>query len=195
MKIIDVRRLGKGLKPGDLPEPGLPEIAFAGRSNVGKSSLINHLVRRKKLAQTSSTPGRTRQIHFFVVNEQFILVDLPGYGYTKAPPEVNARWRQSMDKYFRERETLQGVIQLVDIRHPPTAMDKRVNEWLRSGDLLLGVAATKADKITRSRLQSHIMRHRRELEIGEEVPLIFYSTVSGDGRRQMLALIERAAGL
>ena len=191
MKIQTVVKLGRGLKPGHFPEPSLPEIAFAGRSNVGKSSMINHLVRRKKLAQTSSSPGRTRQIHFFQVNELFILVDLPGYGFTKAPPQVNIKWRRAIDEYIRERDTLKGVIQLVDIRHPPTKMDKRVSHWLQSGELLRGVVATKADKISKNKIHAHLKTLKDELDLTEEIPLFHYSIVKGDGRKQTLTIIQQ----
>ncbi|HPQ38869.1 MAG TPA: ribosome biogenesis GTP-binding protein YihA/YsxC [bacterium] len=168
--------------PAGYPDTGLPEVAFAGRSNVGKSSLINNLVNRKKLVKTSSVPGKTRTINFFRINEMMCLVDLPGYGYTRLPESVNLAWRKFMDRYFRTRAELKGVIQLIDLRHPPTAMDLRVNLWLRETGLLGGVIAVKADKLSRHRQQRSAAGIRKDLELDPECPLVVHSSQTGQGR-------------
>lgn len=140
------------VKPAHYPPPHQPEIAFAGRSNVGKSSLINVLVRRKRLVKTGSTPGRTQLINFFNINNQVIFVDLPGYGYAKVPEAVRRQWRPMIEAYLSGRDPLCGVILLLDIRRTPTGKDSELIEYLRHLHLAFQLVLTKCDKLKKSRL-------------------------------------------
>ena len=135
------------VKPSQYPEPNLKEIAFAGRSNVGKSSLLNLLTGRKSLARVSGNPGKTRTINFYIINDEFRIVDLPGYGYAKVSKSVSSDWGPMMEKYLSSRENLIKVIQLVDIRHAPSRQDVQMYEYLKYYGLDGIVAATKADKV------------------------------------------------
>ncbi|MCD4652838.1 ribosome biogenesis GTP-binding protein YihA/YsxC [bacterium] len=173
------------------PETGLPEVAFIGRSNVGKSSLINNLVRRKKLAKTSSVPGKTQTINFYAVNESMGLVDLPGYGFTKAPQKVSRQWRRFIDEYLGTRDTLLGVIQLIDIRHPPTLMDQRVCIWLCDIGLLASVCVVKADKLTRNHQNQSVDLIKKTLNLPSHIPLIPHSAHTGLGKEQVWMMLSR----
>ncbi len=166
------------------------EVALAGRSNVGKSSLLNKLVNRKGLARTSNTPGRTQSINYFLINNEFFLVDLPGYGYAKVPAEIRAKWGPMMESYLSQRSRLKGVIQLVDIRHPPSALDLQLNEWLRYYRLPFAVVATKCDKLSNNQLvkQGKLIRNALGLELNQ---LSFFSSVTGQGRENLLGLVEQ----
>ena len=137
-------------KPAHYPPPDLPEIAFAGRSNVGKSSLINVLVNRKNLVRTSNTPGRTQLINFFNVNGTFTLVDLPGYGFAKVPLAVKKEWGPMMETYLSRRENLRGVVLILDIRRTPTAEDRQMLDWLRSYGVQPILVVTKCDKVSKN---------------------------------------------
>lgn len=182
MKIKSAEFITSAVGPDGYPSPDLPEVAFIGRSNVGKSSLINNLVLRKKLARTSSTPGKTQTINFYRVNDKIHLVDLPGYGFTKAPEQVNRQWRQFIDIYFRNRNALLGVIQLIDCRHNPTDMDRRVFVWLMETGLIGGVCAVKSDKISKNRLHQSLRTIRDALMMPDTIPLIPHSSITGAGR-------------
>jgi len=185
MKIHCAEFVTSAVGPEGYPETELPEVAFIGRSNVGKSSLINNLVRRKKLAKTSSVPGKTQTINFYTINESIGLVDLPGYGFTKAPQKVSRQWRKFIDEYFRLRHTLLGVIQLIDIRHEPTAMDIRVCNWLQETGLLAAVCAVKADKLTRNHQNKAIKPIRKKLRLQNRLELIVHSSNTGIGREEL----------
>jgi GTP-binding protein len=148
MKLFsEAEYLSSSAAPADMPPPGPPEIAFAGRSNVGKSSAINALAGRKRLAFTSKTPGRTQMINFFQLGDQARLVDLPGYGYAKVPQALRAQWRTLVGSYITTRDTLAGVVLVMDARHPLTALDVQLVEFL--GDVRLLALLSKADKLTR----------------------------------------------
>ena len=174
------------VKPKQYP-PALPEVAFAGRSNVGKSSLINSLLRRNKLVRTSRTPGRTQTINFFVVNEVCRFVDLPGYGFARVPESVRKTWGPMVETYITGRESLRGVIQIMDLRHPPTPDDIQLWNWLRECDIPTIPILTKADKIARGRWATHL---KQAAQLLGEPPerFILYSSETGEGRD---ALIER----
>lgn len=173
------------------PDPTLPEIAFAGRSNVGKSSLLNTLVRRKAFARVSRTPGRTREINFFNVNNQFVLADLPGYGYAKISKERKADWKPLIEGYLRNTSVLAGVVLLLDIRRDPSEDDMAMLDFLADVELPTIVVLTKTDKLTRAgaieRVES--LRKRLSLEPDQTIP---FSSSSGDGRDE---LAEALAGL
>ncbi|NUO63541.1 MAG: YihA family ribosome biogenesis GTP-binding protein [Gemmatimonadaceae bacterium] len=192
--IRDIEYLGPMASPtGWRPEHPYPEIAFAGRSNVGKSSLINKLVRRKKLARVSNTPGRTREIHFFRVNQDFVLVDLPGYGYARISRERRAEWRPLIERFLERSPGIRGIVQLLDARHDPTADDQQMLGFLADLGLPTIVAATKIDKLSRAA----VPRRLRELaeQIGmDESQIIPFSAVTGDGRDDLAqAIVELIA--
>jgi GTP-binding protein len=158
---------------------GLPEIAFLGRSNVGKSSLINSLLLRKGLARTSNTPGRTQSINFFLINERFYFVDLPGYGYAKVPKTMRSDWGRMAEEYLSKRATLALSVQLVDSRHKPTELDVQLNEWLVFHEKAHIVAATKADKLSSNQLRKSLAVIESQLP---ESGVIAYSSQTGKGR-------------
>ena len=170
------------------PVAELPEIAFAGRSNVGKSSLINRLVRRKSLARVSNTPGRTREIHFFRVNDDFVLVDLPGYGYARISKERQSAWLPLIEGYLRTSRELRGIVQLLDVRHTPTADDLRMLDFLAQIGAPTIVAATKIDKLPRAQLHERLQALGEETGVDPE-QVIPFSAVTGEGRDDLAAAI------
>ena len=173
------------------PENALPEIAVAGKSNVGKSSLINSLCRRKALAKTSATPGKTRLINLFLLNEAFYLVDLPGYGFAKVDKQEKLRWGEMMEGYFRDTAQLRLTMHLVDIRHEPTRDAVQINASLRESGLPFLVIATKADKISRGARMKNLASICRALQV-QPWQVICYSSETGDGRDQLLEAVEKA---
>ena len=175
------------------PVPALPQIAVAGKSNVGKSSLINSLCRRKALARTSATPGKTRLINLFLLNDSFHLVDLPGYGFAKVDKQEKRRWGEMMDQYFRETGELRLTLHLVDIRHEPTQDDLQMNAFLRGMNLPFLVVATKADKISRGARMKCLAPICRALQV-QPWQVICYSSETGDGRDKLLEALESALG-
>lgn len=182
MKILHAEFLASAVTPDQYPRPPLPEVAFAGRSNVGKSSLINTLVHRKHLVKTSSTPGKTRAINFFVINQRFLLVDLPGYGYAKVPREVQASWRPMIETYLRQRPTLRAIVHLVDIRHVPTAQDQQLRVWLMRQRYTIITVATKADQVTQNQRAAHLHAIRQTLGLSDIEVLVPFSAHNQEGR-------------
>ena len=173
-----------------LPTDQLPEVAIVGRSNVGKSSLINRLANRKNLAKSSSTPGKTRTINFYCFNRSWYLVDLPGYGFAKVSRSEKARWGKMIEKYLSGRKTLRGVILLVDIRHSPSVDDRTMKDWLEHHQIPFMVVATKADKLSRSARQKNLAMIRRELQLPMEQPPLGFSAVSGEGLEELLQALQ-----
>ena len=171
-----------------LPENHLPEVAFAGKSNVGKSSLINALMNRKSLARTSGQPGKTQTINFYNINDQIYLVDLPGYGYARVSKAEQQRWGALMETYFA-MDLLTLGIQIVDIRHKPTRDDMTMAEWFRASGKPWIIIANKLDKIKKSQLEGNIAEIRQTLLLPEEVPVIPFSAEKGFGRDEVLDLI------
>ena len=190
MKILTTEFLVSAMSPEQYPRQPLPEVAFAGRSNVGKSSLINTLVHRKGLVKTSATPGKTRAINFFLINQRFLLVDLPGYGYAKVPLEVRASWQPMVETYLQQRDTLRAVVHIVDLRHAPTAQDQQLREWLQHQGVVMLVVATKADKIQPGRRTAHIRAVRHILAMPADEPLLLFSAQSHEGRLQLWQRLE-----
>lgn len=178
---LDSRFIGSFFAMEQLPNDRRPQVAIAGRSNVGKSSLLNQVLSSRKLARVSSTPGRTRSLNFFLVNEKYYLVDLPGYGYAKVPGEVKARWQKLMQQYLTTAEDLIGLILLLDCRREITAQDNQLAAWLAERELPVLVVVTKADKLSRSRLEERL--RRVENELGTDV--VACSVVSGMGKREL----------
>ena len=176
-----------------LPENMLPEFAFAGRSNVGKSSLINKLVNRKALARTSSQPGKTQTINFFLLNGGFYFVDLPGYGYAKVSKELQAKWGKMIERYLVRSRQLRLIFLLVDIRHEPSAGDKQMYEWVKSNNIPAVIIATKADKINRSQLNKQLAMIRKELG-GAKETIIPFSKETGQGYDEVWKVMEEYLG-
>lgn len=175
-----------------LPDTRQPEVAFAGKSNVGKSSLINALVNRKSLARTSANPGKTQTINFYHVNDAFYLVDLPGYGYASASQKVRESWGKMVERYLNTSSNLREIFLLIDIRHAPSANDRMMYEWIVSSGYRPVIIATKADKIKRSQLQKQIRLIRETLELPAETDVIPFSSVSKNGRDAVLARMGEA---
>ena len=182
MKILKAEYARGAVKKEQYPLEERPEVAFLGRSNVGKSSLLNKILNRKKLVMVSSTPGKTRLINFFEINESFYLVDLPGYGYARVPLEVKDQWRRMIEEYLTGRLPLRGVVMLLDIRHAPTSADRAMLDWLRFYGYPTALAATKADKIPKGRRRAHLQVIEDELGLKEDEPLIPFSAVTGEGK-------------
>lgn len=179
------------VKKNQYPEDNTAEIAFAGRSNVGKSSLLNLLTNRRSLARVSGNPGKTRTINFYRINDAFRIVDLPGYGYAKLSKSVTENWGAMMEAYFQNRQGLKKVVQLVDIRHAPSAQDQQMYDYLRHYGLDGIVVATKADKVSRNELQKCIKTIRQTLKLGPEDLVIPVSALKKTGYEELLAEIER----
>lgn len=178
------------VSPAQYPTQGYPEIALAGRSNVGKSSLINTLVNRRALARTSSTPGKTRTINFFNINDAIYFVDLPGYGYAKVSKDEKAKWGDMIEEYLHNREELKLVIMLIDIRHEPTKDDVIMFKWMKASGRKMVVVATKADKLTRNQLNKSISVIKKVLPMNEEDIFIPFSSQSKLGRDELWDIIE-----
>ena len=181
------------------PVTEYPELAFAGRSNVGKSSLINALLVRKNLARTSSEPGKTRTVNYYKVRCKaeeipediyFYLVDLPGYGYAKTSVQERAKWGPMIEKYLRMSKTLKCVVLLVDIRHDPTADDRQMYDWIVSAGLTPVVVATKADKLKRSQIDKSIKNIKTVLKTEKDVKVMPFSSETKQGREELLAVVE-----
>jgi len=170
-----------------LPRDGLPQVAVAGRSNVGKSSLLNQIVGQRKLAKVSSTPGRTRSLNFFRIDNRFYLVDLPGYGYAKASQSLREQWSKLIEQYLTSAEHLIGLVLLLDSRREPTEQDEQLMAWLAERQLPVMVAVTKADKLSREK----VIRKVRGLEQDLGVGAIAFSTVTGIGRKELLTSIRQ----
>lgn len=173
-----------------LPENLLPEFAFAGKSNVGKSSLINGLLNRRALARTSSQPGKTQTINFYNVNDDLYFVDLPGYGYAKVSVEVKAKWGKMIERYLKKSQMLKCIFLLIDIRHEPSANDKLMYDWIVSNGYKPVIIATKLDKLKRSQIQKHVKMVREGLGLEKEDVLIPFSAETKQGRDEIWALIE-----
>lgn len=173
-----------------LPKNGKPEIAFAGKSNVGKSSLINALMNRKSYARISATPGKTQTINFYNINEELYLVDLPGYGYAKVSEQEKEKWGQLIERYLHGSSQLKAVFLLVDIRHEPSANDKMMYEWVVSQGYHPIIIATKLDKIKRSQVDKHLKMLRTGLSLVPGTKIIPFSSMTKQGRDEIWELVE-----
>lgn len=173
------------------PEEGLPEIALAGRSNVGKSSLINKVINRKNLARTSSKPGKTQTLNFYLINQEFYFVDFPGYGFAKVSNEVKEQWSRFIEEYLSQREVLKGVIHVIDVRHPPTNDDCLMFEWLDHYQIPTLIVATKADKISRGNWQKHLKEIKKKMKISSNQPVVLFSAETGQGLEEIHQWVEQ----
>jgi len=189
MKVTSAEFLKSAFKESDWPRDSLPEISFLGRSNVGKSSLINSLLGVRGLARTSSTPGRTQSLNFYTINGQFRFVDLPGYGYARAPKALKAEWGKAAEDYLSQREQLALSIHIVDSRHRPSKQDLELNAWLRHHRKPNLIVATKSDKLSRNELRKNIDSIALDFDNDE---VIIYSATKRKGRDQLWSAIEKS---
>ncbi|MCR4441058.1 MAG: ribosome biogenesis GTP-binding protein YihA/YsxC [Peptococcaceae bacterium] len=196
MKITKAEFAACAVNPSQYPAGGQPEIALVGRSNVGKSSLINKFLNRKNLARTSSQPGKTQTINFYRINDSWYFVDLPGYGYARVSKELKLSWARFINDYLEKRPQLAGIIMIVDIRHPPSGDDVRMFVWLEHSGLPFIIVATKADKVPRGRWAAHRQAVARGLKPdGVELPVVIFSAQTGYGMEELAAWVEqRVAG-
>ncbi len=194
MKVNNVSLAAVGVKMSQYPDDGKPEIAFAGKSNVGKSTLINAMIGRKALARTSSQPGKTRTINFYNVEDILYFVDLPGYGYAKAPRTEIEKWGKMIEEYLNKRETLRGIVMLVDIRHEPGENDRLMYDWLKHYGYDIIIAATKKDKIKRSQIQKQLSLIKNTLKLAPEDRLIAFSGETKDGVEELWEELEKLIG-
>ena len=184
-----VEFIRSAVKPADFIRDGLPQLAFAGRSNVGKSSVINRLVNRKNFARVGASPGKTSQINYFLLDGRAYLVDLPGYGYAKVSKAERDRWGRLMENYFASGLITLGVM-IVDARHKPTADDVTMAGWFYDAECPLAVAANKLDKLKKSEIEPNLARIRETLDLREGDGLIPFSAERGDGKEQLIALLR-----
>ncbi|HET6977500.1 MAG TPA: ribosome biogenesis GTP-binding protein YihA/YsxC [Pyrinomonadaceae bacterium] len=187
MKVVTAEFLKSAFTEADWPRDPKPEIAFLGRSNVGKSSLINSLLAVRGLARTSSTPGRTQSLNFFEINNQFRFVDLPGFGYARVPKEIKASWGEMATSYLAKRRQLMLSIHIVDSRHEPTKQDLQLHEWLEESDKPRLVVATKSDKLSNNELRKNLGHIARVLN---DDSVMAYSAKSGRGREELWRVIK-----
>lgn len=189
MKITSAEFLKSAFKPADWPHDNIPEVAFLGRSNVGKSSLINSLLGVRGLARASSTPGRTQSLNFFVINRRFRFVDLPGYGYARAPRALKEEWSQAAAEFLAEREQLVLSIHIVDSRHEPSKQDLQLHEWLLHHRKPHLIVATKSDKLSNNELRRNVDRIANGLQTNE---VVIYSATRKRGREALWSAIEKS---
>lgn len=177
------------VKPGDFPRDGLPQIVFSGRSNVGKSSVINRLLNRKNFARVGAAPGKTTHINYFLIDGGLYLVDLPGYGYAKVSMAERQRWGKLIEAWFADSSLMALGVMLVDLRHKPTADDVTMGEWYKASGKPYVVVANKLDKVKKSELADNIQRIRETLALEENIPVIPFSAEKGDGKQELLTQI------
>lgn len=191
MNLSDSEFICSAASFADYPRHDLPEIALAGKSNVGKSSLINKVLNRKKLAFTSSTPGKTQTINFYNIDNEFAFVDLPGYGFAKVPAEVKEEWSVMIEEYLFNRRNLKGVILIVDARHKPTDDDLMMYEWLLQMEVPHLVAGTKVDKLSNSQRTPNKKQIFKKLKLEAETRFTYFSAKTGEGKKEILKFINR----
>ena len=190
MKITSAEFINSIYDLRTLPKTVLSEFVFVGRSNVGKSSLINKICNKKRLAKIGSIPGKTRQLNYFLINEEFYLVDLPGYGYAKVPEQIRAGWRKLVEDYISERENVNMVFVLIDARHEPTYLDELMVSWLEYYEIPFSIVLTKADKISKNKMEKQIYRASKIVN-NEDLckDYIPFSILTGEGKNDILKLI------
>ena len=194
MRVLSAEFVLSAKEPAHYPPAVLPEIAFAGRSNVGKSSLINTLLNRKKLARTSNTPGRTQEINFFRVNDRFAFIDLPGYGYAKVPESIRKQWGPMVETYLRERDTLRLVVLILDVRRDPSEEDLQLIHWLPFYQIPFRIVLTKTDKVSNNEFADRRRRIVEKIGSPPETPLVAFSAKTGAGKESLWREIRKAVG-
>jgi GTP-binding protein len=194
MKVNQAEFIISAVGPSQYPPDALPEIALAGRSNVGKSSLINRMIQRKNLARTSSQPGKTQQLNYYKINSDLFFVDLPGYGYARASKSKREIWGKFIEEYLTTREYLKLVLLIIDLRHPPSKDDQKMYDWLKHNGIPMCVVTTKADKITKGHWQRHVKIVRDTLRMEKHEPLIVFSSELGVGKDELWQIIEQQMG-
>jgi GTP-binding protein len=193
MKITSAEFINSIYDLRTLPKSVLSEFVFVGRSNVGKSSLINKICNKKNLAKIGSVPGKTRQLNYFLINEEYYLVDLPGYGYAKVPEQIRAGWRKLVEEYISERQNVNMVFVLIDARHEPTYLDELMVSWLEYYEISYAVVLTKADKISKNKMEKQIYRSSKIVNNDELCKdYIPFSIITGEGKTEILHLIQDA---
>lgn len=190
MKVTSSEIVISAVKPDQYPEGGFPEFALAGRSNVGKSSFINKMLNRKGLARISSKPGKTQTLNFYLINEILYFVDVPGYGYAKVSKTEREAWGKMIETYFTTREPLKAAVLIVDLRHPPTADDQMMYNFLKHYEIPCVVVATKADKIPKGKWQKHLKLAKDTLELDKNDRIILFSAETGEGKDQAWSILE-----
>ena len=195
MEIKQAEFKTSAVKPTQYPDDGMCEIAFVGRSNVGKSSLINTLTNRRKLVKVSGTPGKTRLINFFTINNKLYFVDLPGYGYAKVSKSEKATWGKMIEQYLINRPELKKVALLVDCRHKPTGDDVMMYDWIKHYGYEIIVVATKKDKLTKNELQKSSKVIKETLKLGKEDKILFFSSLKKEGKEELLEEIFKGLEL
>ncbi|APH04198.1 ribosome biogenesis GTP-binding protein YihA/YsxC [Bacillus weihaiensis] len=190
MKVTSSEIVISAVKPAQYPEGNLPEIALAGRSNVGKSSFINKMLARKALARISSKPGKTQTLNFYIINEVLHFVDVPGYGYAKVSKSEREAWGKMIETYITSREQLRAVVLLIDVRHPPTSDDVLMYEFLKHYDIPAIIVATKADKIPKSKWQKHTKVIKEKLNMDKNDSFVLFSSETGQGKSEAWKIIE-----
>jgi GTP-binding protein len=191
MKILSADFVLSAKEPRHYPPAGIPEIAFSGRSNVGKSSLINTLLNRKRLARTSTTPGRTQEINFFRINDGFFFVDLPGYGYARVPEAIRRQWGPMVETYLRDRPTLRLVVVILDVRRDPSREDLQLIQWLEFYSIEYIVVITKADKISRNELRVRKGLIGKAIPDAVKAPMLVFSSKTAEGKEAIWKEIEK----
>ncbi|MDS9471363.1 ribosome biogenesis GTP-binding protein YihA/YsxC [Sporosarcina pasteurii] len=191
MKVHNVEMIMSAVRPEQYPDEGYPEFALAGRSNVGKSSFINRMIARKSLARTSSKPGKTQTLNFYKIEEQLFFVDVPGYGYAKVSKTEREAWGKMIEEYLTTREELRAVIQIIDVRHPPTTDDRLMYDFLNHFEIPAIIIATKADKIPKGKVNKHLKIVRDQLNMRPDDPLILFSSEKGTGMEETWKEIKK----
>ncbi|CAH0273780.1 MULTISPECIES: ribosome biogenesis GTP-binding protein YihA/YsxC [Peribacillus] len=191
MKVTSSDIVISAVKPEQYPNTPIPEFALAGRSNVGKSSFINKMINRKNLARTSSKPGKTQTLNFYIINEALHFVDVPGYGYAKVSKTERDAWGKMIETYFTSRDQLRAALLIVDLRHPPTKDDIAMYGFLKHYDLPRIVIATKADKIPKGKWQKHLKITRQTLNMEKEDELLLFSGETGEGKEQAWGVLKK----
>lgn len=195
MKVQNVELTISAVSPAQYPNEGFPEIALSGRSNVGKSSLINTLINRKGLARTSSQPGKTQTLNFYNIESELYFVDVPGYGYAKVSKKDREKWGQMIERYFSDSPVLRGVISLVDGRHEPTELDCQMIDFLHYYDLPILVCATKMDKIPRGKWNRTESQIRKKLALNPQDEIVLFSSVTKAGKEEVWNWVEKMSGI
>lgn len=190
MKVTKAEFIISAASKKQYPTTSYPEIALAGRSNVGKSSFINRMIQRKNLVRTSSKPGKTQTLNFYLINEAIYFVDVPGYGYAKVSKQERNKWGKMMEEYFESRTTLQAVVLIIDIRHAPTAHDIQMYDYLKYYKHPVLVIGTKLDKVPKTKRNSHIRQAKEVLELEEGDSLVPFSAETGEGKEEAWRLLR-----